>query len=147
MQARMQQGRLTDVDRYMTAAQGAAKRAAALTHRLLAFSPGDACQQVVEVVCQATGELAHRFHLLRLPQRLLCHAELGFRPQASRDVLGMVYTVTEPFGDPNLVKPYWEVSYSPLHDAAGRIIGAFHSRMVGAWSGGNRSGKTSPSCT
>ncbi|KMO39037.1 hypothetical protein VQ02_10785 [Methylobacterium variabile] len=38
MQARMSQGRLTDLDRYMTAAQGAAKRAAALTHRLLAFS-------------------------------------------------------------------------------------------------------------
>ena len=38
MQARMQQGRLTDVERYMAAAQGAAKRAAALTHRLLAFS-------------------------------------------------------------------------------------------------------------
>ena len=38
MQSRMQQGRLTDVDRYMTAAQGAAKRAAALTHRLLAFA-------------------------------------------------------------------------------------------------------------
>lgn len=38
MQTRIQQGRLTDVDRYMTAAQGAAKRAAALTHRLLAFS-------------------------------------------------------------------------------------------------------------
>ena len=31
-------GRLDDVDRYLTAAQGAAKRAAALTHRLLAFS-------------------------------------------------------------------------------------------------------------
>ena len=38
MHIRMQQGRLTDVDRYMVAAQGAAKRAAALTHRLLAFS-------------------------------------------------------------------------------------------------------------
>ena len=38
MQVRMQQGRLTDVDRYLMAAQGAAKRAAALTHRLLAFS-------------------------------------------------------------------------------------------------------------
>jgi signal transduction histidine kinase/PAS domain-containing protein/ActR/RegA family two-component response regulator len=38
MQARMQQGRLNDVERYMAAAQGAAKRAAALTHRLLAFS-------------------------------------------------------------------------------------------------------------
>jgi signal transduction histidine kinase/ActR/RegA family two-component response regulator len=38
MQIRMQQGRLTDVDRYMAAAQSAAKRAGALTHRLLAFS-------------------------------------------------------------------------------------------------------------
>nr|WP_050990399.1 PAS domain-containing protein [Pseudomonas sp. M47T1] len=35
---RIAQGRLTDVDRYLTTAQGAAKRAAALTHRLLAFS-------------------------------------------------------------------------------------------------------------
>lgn len=35
---RVAQGRLSDVDRYLVAAQGAAKRAAALTHRLLAFS-------------------------------------------------------------------------------------------------------------
>lgn len=38
MHTRIQQGRQQDVDRYMTAAQGATKRAAALTHRLLAFS-------------------------------------------------------------------------------------------------------------
>ena len=38
MQTRINQGRLKDVDRYMSAAQGASKRAAALTHRLLAFS-------------------------------------------------------------------------------------------------------------
>ena len=38
MQVRMAQGRAGDVDRYVTAAQGAARRAAALTHRLLAFS-------------------------------------------------------------------------------------------------------------
>lgn len=38
MRVRIQQGRYTDVDRYLTAAQGAARRAAALTHRLLAFS-------------------------------------------------------------------------------------------------------------
>ena len=35
---RLSQGRREDVDRYMLAAQGAVKRAAALTHRLLAFS-------------------------------------------------------------------------------------------------------------
>ena len=38
MQTRMLQGRMADLERYIGAAQGAAKRAAALTHRLLAFS-------------------------------------------------------------------------------------------------------------
>jgi PAS domain S-box-containing protein len=38
LQARMTQGRLTDMNRYIGAAQGAAERAATLTHRLLAFS-------------------------------------------------------------------------------------------------------------
>ncbi|WP_210528524.1 PAS domain S-box protein [Rubellimicrobium arenae] len=38
MASRLSQGRVQDVERYMTAAQGAARRAAALTHRLLAFS-------------------------------------------------------------------------------------------------------------
>lgn len=38
MNTRIAQGRLQEVDKYMSAAQGAAKRAAALTHRLLAFS-------------------------------------------------------------------------------------------------------------
>ncbi|GEO99837.1 hybrid sensor histidine kinase/response regulator [Methylobacterium haplocladii] len=38
LQTRVSQGRLGDVDRYVNAAQGASKRAAALTHRLLAFS-------------------------------------------------------------------------------------------------------------
>ena len=38
MERRIAQGRLEDVDKYMVTAQGATKRAAALTHRLLAFS-------------------------------------------------------------------------------------------------------------
>lgn len=38
LQTRIAQGRIRDVDRYVNAAQGAAKRAAGLTHRLLAFS-------------------------------------------------------------------------------------------------------------
>jgi PAS domain S-box-containing protein len=38
MRIRMRQGRFDDLDRYMGVAQGAARRAAALTHRLLAFS-------------------------------------------------------------------------------------------------------------
>jgi signal transduction histidine kinase len=38
LQTRVRQGRTGDLERYINAAQGAAKRAAALTHRLLAFS-------------------------------------------------------------------------------------------------------------
>jgi len=38
LRIRMNQGRLDDLGRYVTAAEGAANRAAALTHRLLAFS-------------------------------------------------------------------------------------------------------------
>src|SRR6478752_4095728 len=38
IQARIAQGRIAELDRYVMAAQGAIKRAAALTHRLLAFS-------------------------------------------------------------------------------------------------------------
>jgi PAS domain S-box-containing protein len=38
MNKRFEQGRLSDMNKYMTAAQSATKRAAALTHRLLAFS-------------------------------------------------------------------------------------------------------------
>jgi len=38
LQVRLRQGRTADIDRYIAAAQGASKRAAALTHRLLAFS-------------------------------------------------------------------------------------------------------------
>ncbi len=38
LETRVAQGRIKDVDRYVSAAKGAAKRAAALTHRLLAFS-------------------------------------------------------------------------------------------------------------
>ena len=38
MKTAMAQGRMQEFDRYFMAAQGAVKRAAALTHRLLAFS-------------------------------------------------------------------------------------------------------------
>ena len=38
LQTRVAQGRINDLERYLSAAQGAAKRAAALRHRLLAFT-------------------------------------------------------------------------------------------------------------
>src|SRR5690606_360166 len=51
---RLAEGRISETDRFITAAQGAARRAAALTHRLLAFSrrqtlepkPTDICKLV-----------------------------------------------------------------------------------------------------
>ena len=44
----------------------------------------------------------------------------------ARALEGDAFTVTEEFGDPDLIKPYWEVSYSPLRETDGRIVGAFH---------------------
>jgi signal transduction histidine kinase len=38
LQARITQGRINDIDRYVNAAQGVTRRAASLTHRLLALS-------------------------------------------------------------------------------------------------------------
>jgi signal transduction histidine kinase/ActR/RegA family two-component response regulator len=44
----------------------------------------------------------------------------------ARALAGEVFNVTEEFGDPDLFKPYWDISYAPLRDADGTIIGAFH---------------------
>ncbi len=44
----------------------------------------------------------------------------------ARALDGESFTVTQEFGDPDLAKPCWEVSYSPLRDEKGAIIGAFH---------------------
>ena len=66
LQSRLARGQYTDTDRFITAAQGAATRAAALTHRLLAFArrqqldpkPTDANRLVVgmeEMVIRTVG--------------------------------------------------------------------------------------------
>ncbi|MFC3695697.1 PAS domain S-box protein [Chenggangzhangella methanolivorans] len=44
----------------------------------------------------------------------------------ARALGGEAFTVTEEFGDPDLAKPSWEVAYTPLRDAEGVIIGAYH---------------------
>ncbi|MCJ2129048.1 PAS domain S-box protein [Methylobacterium sp. E-045] len=48
------------------------------------------------------------------------------RALMARALAGEVFSVVEEFGDPSIVKPYWEVSYTPLRDEAGQIFGAFH---------------------
>jgi signal transduction histidine kinase len=66
MQTRIAQGRIDNLGRYIDAAQGAARRASALTHRLLAFSrrqtldprPTDVNQLVAgmqELICRTAG--------------------------------------------------------------------------------------------
>ena len=63
LQSRLSQGRLTDLDRYINVAQGASKRAAALTHRLLAFSRRqtlDAKPTDVNALVQGLEELIRR---------------------------------------------------------------------------------------
>ena len=48
------------------------------------------------------------------------------RALMARALAGEAFTVVEEFGKPALGKPSWEISYTPLRDAAGRIVGAFH---------------------
>ncbi|MDB6083300.1 MAG: hybrid sensor histidine kinase/response regulator [Gammaproteobacteria bacterium] len=63
LKARKAQGRLTEIDRYITAAQGAAHRAAALTHRLLAFARRqtlDAKSTDVNRLVAGLGDLVRR---------------------------------------------------------------------------------------
>lgn len=48
------------------------------------------------------------------------------RSLMARALTGESYTVTEEFGDPDLAKPCWEVSYSALRNADGVVLGAFH---------------------
>ncbi|PSJ40887.1 GAF domain-containing protein [Allosphingosinicella deserti] len=57
MRMRIAQGRLTDVERYSVAAQGAVQRAAALTHRLLAFSRRQTLDPKATNVDRLVGEM------------------------------------------------------------------------------------------
>jgi PAS domain S-box-containing protein len=70
LEARLAQGRVHDLDRYLVAARGASKRAAALTHRLLAFSrrqtldpkPTDANRLIAdltELIRRTAGPIIH----------------------------------------------------------------------------------------
>ncbi len=48
------------------------------------------------------------------------------RALMSRALAGERFTVTEEFGRPELGQPLWEISYTPLRNDDGVIIGAFH---------------------
>ncbi|WP_412758525.1 hybrid sensor histidine kinase/response regulator [Methylobacterium radiotolerans] len=52
-------------------------------------------------------------------------AEL-LRGLMDRALAGERFVVTEEFGDPERGVPTWEITYTPLRDATGTIVGAFH---------------------
>ena len=47
----------------------------------------------------------------------------------ARALQGETFNVVEEFGDPDLFKPYWDITYRPLRNEAGEIIGAFHHAL------------------
>jgi hypothetical protein len=44
----------------------------------------------------------------------------------ARALTGEIFTLVAEFGNPALSNPCWAISYSPLRDEAGTIVGAFH---------------------
>jgi PAS domain S-box-containing protein len=48
------------------------------------------------------------------------------RALMARALSGERFTVVEEFGRPELGKPCWEITYTPLLDGEGRVVGAFH---------------------
>lgn len=48
------------------------------------------------------------------------------RALMARALSGESFTVVEEFGRPEFGKPFWEITYTPLLDEEGRVIGAFH---------------------
>ncbi|WP_375398522.1 PAS domain-containing protein [uncultured Sphingomonas sp.] len=51
------------------------------------------------------------------------------RALMARALAGETFSVVEDFGNPVLGKPYWEITYTPLRDDAGQIIGAYHQAV------------------
>lgn len=51
------------------------------------------------------------------------------RALMARALAGETFSVVEDFGNPALGKPYWEITYTPLCDDDGTIIGAYHQAV------------------
>ncbi|MDY7525779.1 hybrid sensor histidine kinase/response regulator [Sphingomonas sp. 10B4] len=60
------------------------------------------------------------FELFVPEQRAAMHALM------TRALHGETFVTEAQFGNPEIEAPSWEIRYSPLRDAEGRIIGAFH---------------------
>ncbi|MET1755920.1 histidine kinase dimerization/phospho-acceptor domain-containing protein [Novosphingobium sp. RD2P27] len=82
MDTRIAQGRLTEVDKYMAAAQGATKRTAALTHRLLAFSRCETLDPP-DYRCKFTGKRDGGTHSENSGSEHRCRHQVRARPLVS----------------------------------------------------------------
>ena len=60
------------------------------------------------------------------PDLFIAEQQPVMRALMSRALSGERFVVTETFGRPEFGQPVWEISYTPLRDERGAIIGAFH---------------------
>lgn len=60
------------------------------------------------------------------PDLFIAEQQTTMRALMARALAGERFTVTEEFGRPELGQPLWEISYTPLRDDSGAVIGAFH---------------------
>jgi PAS domain S-box-containing protein len=60
------------------------------------------------------------------PELFLPEQSEQMRAFMARALSGEAFTVVEEFGRPEYDQPHWEITYTPLRDADGKIIGAFH---------------------
>ena len=76
---------------------------------------------------QFFGIYAHRVQIGEIfPDLFLPEQGSIIRGFMARALAGEVFEVVEEFGNPDLSKPFWSISYAPLRDDSGTIIGAFH---------------------
>lgn len=60
------------------------------------------------------------------PDQFIPEQGMAMRKNMSRALSGESFTVFEAFGRPEFGTPCWEISYTPLRDGSGEVIGAFH---------------------
>jgi signal transduction histidine kinase/ActR/RegA family two-component response regulator len=87
--------------------------------RITAFNRahGDAYLRVYGIQQQIGDSLLEQF----VPEQ--AKIVKGFMARA---LSGESFIVREEFGDPTIEKPHWQISYNPLRDDEGVIIGGFH---------------------
>ncbi|WP_200819685.1 PAS domain-containing protein [Methylopila sp. Yamaguchi] len=61
-----------------------------------------------------------------LPDLFIPEQREVMRALMTRALSGESFTVVEQFGRPEYGTPFWEITYTPLLDEDGRVIGAFH---------------------